>query len=204
MDMRARLVAAAALVYAENGYRGATTRRIAQAAGVNEVTIFRHFGSKAALLTEAIHERSRNGTSEGLPAVPARPDREVTAWAQALMRHLVEQRALIRTCMGEMSEHPEIVDAARAQPERAMSELQAYVGRLQATNLARRDFTPAGAAGMLIGAVFSEAVSRDLMPAMYARKREENVAEYVRLFLRAIGVEAGARQDKRNGRKRTR
>ena len=46
MELRDRILEAAALVYAETGFRGATTRRIAERAGVNEITLFRHFGSK--------------------------------------------------------------------------------------------------------------------------------------------------------------
>src|SRR6185437_17057975 len=46
MDIRERLLGAAAQVYAEAGYRGATTRRIAHEAGVSEITLFRQFGSK--------------------------------------------------------------------------------------------------------------------------------------------------------------
>jgi len=40
----------------EKGYRGATTKKIADRAGVNEVTIFRHFGSKKGIV-EAIVEK---------------------------------------------------------------------------------------------------------------------------------------------------
>ncbi|MEO7475110.1 MAG: TetR family transcriptional regulator, partial [Gemmatimonadales bacterium] len=39
MNVRDQLLTAAARVYAEVGYRGATTRRIAQEAGVNEITL---------------------------------------------------------------------------------------------------------------------------------------------------------------------
>ena len=53
-DARHRILAAAARVYAQHGWRGATTRRIADEAGVNEVTLFRQFGSKDALLATAM------------------------------------------------------------------------------------------------------------------------------------------------------
>src|ERR1051326_2984409 len=53
MERREELLRAAARVYARHGYRGSTTRRIADEAGVNEVTIFRQFGSKDALIHEA-------------------------------------------------------------------------------------------------------------------------------------------------------
>ena len=46
MDVREQLLEAAVKVFAIAGFRGATTRRIAQEAGVNEVTLFRQFGSK--------------------------------------------------------------------------------------------------------------------------------------------------------------
>jgi AcrR family transcriptional regulator len=46
---------AALAVLAERGYAGATTRRIAEAAGINEVTLFRRFGDKRQLILTAIH-----------------------------------------------------------------------------------------------------------------------------------------------------
>ena len=64
-DTRIRILKAAAEIIAEKGYTRTTTRAIAEAAGVNEVTIFRHFGSKRNLFSEMIQ-----------PALcPARPDR---------------------------------------------------------------------------------------------------------------------------------
>jgi AcrR family transcriptional regulator len=42
-------------VLAQRGYAGATTRRIAEAAGVNEVTLFRRYGDKRRLVVAAIH-----------------------------------------------------------------------------------------------------------------------------------------------------
>jgi AcrR family transcriptional regulator len=53
---RARLLSAAHETFGALGYRGATTRDIAERAGVTEPMIFRHFGSKAALFQEAAVE----------------------------------------------------------------------------------------------------------------------------------------------------
>ena len=46
---------AALAVLAQRGYAGATTRSIASAAGVNEVTLFRRYGDKRGLVLAAIH-----------------------------------------------------------------------------------------------------------------------------------------------------
>ncbi len=43
-------------IIAARGYAGATTRQIAEAAGVSEVTLFRKYGSKAELV-KAYHQR---------------------------------------------------------------------------------------------------------------------------------------------------
>ncbi|HEY6326474.1 MAG TPA: TetR/AcrR family transcriptional regulator [Candidatus Cybelea sp.] len=47
---RERILRAAREVIGRKGKRGATTREIADVAGVNEATLFRHFGTKEALL----------------------------------------------------------------------------------------------------------------------------------------------------------
>ena len=49
-ETRARILAAAREIFEVNGTRGTTTREVAIRAAVNEATLFRHFGSKAALL----------------------------------------------------------------------------------------------------------------------------------------------------------
>src|SRR5919201_1813350 len=76
IDNRSRILDAAARVYAEYGYRGSTTRRIAVAAGVNEVTLFRTFGSKAALIGEAVrsHAAAVGSHHATLPADPVDPE----------------------------------------------------------------------------------------------------------------------------------
>jgi AcrR family transcriptional regulator len=49
-ETRARILVATREIFERNGTRGTTTREVAERAGVNEATLFRHFGSKAALI----------------------------------------------------------------------------------------------------------------------------------------------------------
>lgn len=51
---RQLLLTAARDIFAQRGYKGTSTRDIAERAGVTEVMIFRHFGSKANLFQEAV------------------------------------------------------------------------------------------------------------------------------------------------------
>jgi TetR/AcrR family transcriptional repressor of mexJK operon len=50
-----KLLLATIDLMAEKGYDGTTTKEIAVAAGVNEVTLFRHFGTKVKLLEAAFN-----------------------------------------------------------------------------------------------------------------------------------------------------
>jgi AcrR family transcriptional regulator len=191
MNVRDQLLAAAAQVYAEAGYRGATTRRIAQVAGVNEITLFRHFGSKEALLLEAIARAGAEMASVPLPDVPADPERELIVWARAQLTHMVDRRSLIRTSMGEMVEHPDLICSIDKPPVRAAAALARYLGRLRERGLATAPFDAQVAAAMLMGTLFGDAMGRDIMPELFARDTEASLREYVRLMLRAVGVRVG-------------
>src|SRR5476651_680593 len=51
---RQLLLSAAARVFARDGLEGATTRTISREAGVNEVTLFRQFGTKEHLIEAVV------------------------------------------------------------------------------------------------------------------------------------------------------
>lgn len=190
MDIREKILEAAGRLYCEAGFRGATTRRIATEAGVNEVTVFRHFGSKEQLLREAI---GRDWAAVECPKPPARPDQvvaELTAWACSFTDRLRAAAPLIRTRMGEFEEHPGIVPPDGSPPARAALGLVSYLEQLRDRGLTTTAFDPPAAAALLIGALFTDAIAREGMPDMFTSDAHAGIAEYVRIFLRGIGVAA--------------
>lgn len=56
LSTKDKIIEAAIELVNEKGYKGATTREIADRAGVNEVTLFRHFGNKKGIV-EAIIQK---------------------------------------------------------------------------------------------------------------------------------------------------
>lgn len=188
MTVRDQLLDAAARLYAEAGYRGATTRRIAMQAGVNEITLFRHFGSKDALMREAIMRAGATPADQLLPEVPRDPQRELRDWARGHIAQLRERRSLIRTCMGEIEEHPGIFSAHNSPPALAAAALSRYLRRLREAGMAKAPFDETAASAMLIGALFADAMGRDIMPGLYRNEPDEAVEQYLQLFLRGLGV----------------
>ena len=117
---RHKLLEAAARVFARSGLEGATTRGIAREAGVNEVTLFRHFQSKDNLLA-AVLRQTFSGPGEalqeqGLPPpfspvfVPGENRdlrAELSQHIQSYERLVRQHIALLRTLIGEIHRHEE-------------------------------------------------------------------------------------------------
>jgi AcrR family transcriptional regulator len=186
--IRERLLDAAARVYAETGYRGATTRRIAHEAGVNEITLFRHFGSKTTLILEAVRQANLRSDCPTVPAVPGEPATELRAWVRAQLDHLTALRSIIRTSLGEVEERPEIIPMIGERPREVILALSAYVEQLQRDGRAASDIDARTAALTFFGSLFADAMGRDVMPELYHESLEESADRYATVFLRSIGV----------------
>jgi len=189
MELRDRILKAAAEVYATSGFRGATTRRIAEHAGVNEVTLFRHFGSKTRLLQEAMHCVDLASEPCELPAVPVDPRRELAEWAARTHADLFAKRSLIRTAMGEIEERPGFLFTDQSPPVCAGLSLRQYVQRLREAGRIAPDVDPRAAAGMFMGTLFADAITRDILVGVFSEPAEASLQRYVDLFVRALGVE---------------
>ena len=187
MDIRTRILEAATKVYAEVGYRGATTRRIAAEAGCNELTLFRHFGSKEALIHEAVACCGPASALIPLPENPVDPWSEVRQWAGLHFVMLRQHQSLIRTTIGELEEHPDLVRPSDSYCL-AYEQLGAYVAKLQADGRAHADVDPMCASAMLLNTVMMNAIMRDIMPGQIPDEPEQQLDQFVRNFLRGIGA----------------
>lgn len=189
VNTRTGILNAACGVFAQHGFRGATTRRIADAAGVNEITIFRQFGSKEALIREAMQHLTQSANLATLPAIPVDPQRELGEWSEAFIQHLRLRSSIIRKTMSEIEERPEMSECASYVPRQASTDLCDYLTALKEQGTIRADFEPKTAAAMLMGAIFSDAMGRDMMPDVFPQPESEAAEKYTGLLLRALGVE---------------
>ena len=203
MNRRDEILAAAAEVFAQHGFRGSTTRRIADAAGVNEITIFRQFGSKEALIREAMKHMTESAGLVELPAIPSDPERELTDWSEAFIQHLRLRSSIIRKTMGEIEERPEMSKCASYVPTQASNALCQYLVALRRQSRTSEKFDPKTAAAMLMGAIFADAMGRGMMPDVYPQPQEKAAHMYTVLLLRALGVETGSRRTTSKHTKRT-
>ena len=202
MDVRTALLDSAITVFAESGIRGATTRRIAQNAGVNEVTLFRHFKSKDDLIHAALEQFVARLEWRALPDTPVAPKTELLEWSRAHYRELMKHRAFIRKVMSEHEENPGHCSVGLKASAPIASELTSYLTRLKKAGLTCGTWDERAATSMLMGALFSDAMGRDTMPERYPYSQREGVEWYVELLVRAIGAHAPAAAPARRTRKR--
>ena len=191
-EIKNRILSAAARVYSQHGFRGATTRLIATEAGVNEVTLFRTFGSKAELLQEMLQSHANTHAAPVIGDDISDPQTTLTEWCGTLMDYLRSHSDIVRKTIAEADERPDAACAACEGPSLAGSSLALYVERLMNAGLADRNTDLPTAVSMFMSAMFGDALYRDVMPRSFPQPAEEAASKYVATFLRAVGYRASA------------
>lgn len=140
-EARRLLLDAARELFARQDYRRTTTREVAEAAGVSEYLLFRHFGSKAGLFREALvlpFTTFVDGFGQTWQAVvPEETDEEELSrqFVGQLYDLLVEHRGLLLTLVAsEGLSEEEINDAGIADIRRALAAL----GQISAEGMSLR------------------------------------------------------------------
>lgn len=149
-------------VIAAHGYSGATTREMAETAGVSEVTLFRKYESKARLVQLAIEhiiaQTDFSAAARYTGDVRADLLRVVRAYQESAVRHNFFFSALF----ADLSRHPELVETLQA-PLQIFSAIEKLVARYQEAGVLK----PAPAAHLaaaLLGPLIYTAMMQSGMP----------------------------------------
>jgi AcrR family transcriptional regulator len=106
---RERILRAAFELISDKGFAGASTREIAQRAGVAEVTLFSHFTSKENLFRQTTQRHSTIPVLESvIPTITDKPINEgIAILVDAYISRLSENMAWIRIFQMELQRDPE-------------------------------------------------------------------------------------------------
>jgi AcrR family transcriptional regulator len=186
---RQRLLQAAARIFAEKGYSGATTRAIAEAAGLSELTLFRHFGSKKNLFMNVVQHGS------ALPGMQAALSGEISGdlhhdlqrIGSHFIKSIINRRKAILMTLFEAERVPEIRWATKAIPEQQRQMLASYLEeQIQAGRLQMRD--PSLMAQAYLGMLFAYAINMAMQDEIPLTENQltEIVEFFVDIFLKGV------------------
>ena len=184
-ETRQRIMLAAAQVFAEKGYARATTRALAAAAGVNEVTLFRHFGNKQNLFAAIIDEFAA-------PALTASIESQLTgdyrqdllAMGKLVMDILLKRQGAMRMMLCEAEHFPEVRQVLAQNPRQLRLVLSAYLEGQMERGLVRELHAQA-AAQAFWGMFFAYSISVGLLEEEVEPRLpiEQVVEQYVDIFV---------------------
>lgn len=186
-DTKQRLLEATLELISEKGYLGATTREIARMAGVTELTLFRHFGTKEKLFEELLRSYTfLPRLRELLPELDQCAYEEaLTLVATRFLLTMKERKAMMKILFSEIHIYPEKIKRMyRAFLDEVRSTLAVYFEAMQAQGLLRA-VSPQIAArtflGMLVHYFRTEEIMRE--NGMSRKKMDRNIRELVDIFI---------------------
>lgn len=182
IDTREKIVLAAREVIGRKGKRGATTREIADLAGVNEATLFRHFGNKESLIIAVAKYSCPDVKLRDVAAAFRGPvEEDLVALGLSMTHHMESMRDMIRWSLVETDYENSIFSKEAWRPQTAIRDVvrDYMAAKVDAGVLAGE---PDDLASMFIGMIFARTISREKFPdsrlftdAQYAIRQFVNV-----------------------------
>lgn len=183
-----KLLAATLKLISMKGYPGTSTREIASEAGVTEVTLFRHFGSKERLFEEMLKQYSfLPELKELLPELENRS----ADYKDGLIRigtrffeTLKERKSLVRIMTCEIQVYPEKVRVVHSRFIDEMVRLLADYFNIRQDKGVLKRFQSGIAAKAFLGMIFSFFHVEEIIKGRDLDKNEvrKTMIEFVNIF----------------------
>ncbi len=189
-DTKESLLGATLKLISSRGYLGATTREIAREAGVSELTLFRHFGSKERLFEEMLNRYTfLPRLRELLPGLEGLPcDEALMSVGIRFLETLKERKSLVMIMFSEMNIYPEKIRMVHKRfIDEMIMTLATYFRRLQKRGLLRK-FSHTTGARAFLGMVFSYFQTEEIVKGRNMNKNEmqRTIGEFVDIFVRGV------------------
>lgn len=186
-DTADRVLDAAAELFAERGYAATTTRAVAERAGVNEVTLFRHFQSKAGLLRALAERLARRQAGRAAASAPASESVRETLLRLARMEieNAIEDGGLALRLAFDARSVPEVAEVIGDRVPSNLTALAEYLAERQAAGELRDDIDARVMAEAFFGLTSSYVMYRQIMGAAEVPadvETDEGIGQLVDLF----------------------
>lgn len=189
MPTRDRILDAAAVVLAERGIAGATTKQLAAAAGCSEALLYKYFADKQQIFLAVLTER----VPQTVPPAPGGPLEEeltgVVAWLTGFFTTTFPMAASIFGAPELLSEHRAGVSAHGGGPAETIAMMRGRLEAARSEGRVRADADLDSAARLLVGFAFHRAFLAAYAGSGSVDDAEEFARRGVALVLPALEVE---------------
>ena len=185
-NTKQHLLEATLKLISEKGYLGATTREIALEAGVTELTLFRHFGSKERLFEELLKSYTfLPKLKELLPELEGLPYEEALELiATRFLLTLKDRKAMIKIMYSEVTIYPDKIRAVyNGFVDEMRSTLAGFFEGLKRRGIIK-DVSPEMAARVFLWILFSYFRSEEIMRPGGMKKdvMDQHVRQIIDIF----------------------
>lgn len=144
----AQIFEAAMDTITRHGYAGATTRQIAAAAGVSEITLFRKYGTKAELVKRAIAALVDQAAFRSAIRYTGDLQADLKRILQAYRDVVVQHDRFFSVLLGELQHTPELVESFE-QPLSLFQAIARLLARYQKAGILKPESPLLGVAALL-------------------------------------------------------
>ena len=184
-----RVLEAAKNLLVKHGYKATTTRRIARNAGVNEVTLFRKYKSKARLIEAALTEVEVNAHASFDSVFDKDKDTYVKTSIRTLGENLIQftrdESDLMILQFTEGLRMPSVADALSSVPQKVLTHLTEYFQE-QIERGSIRKIDPKIAALVFMSYVSYSQVARLLLGDEFIEDHEKSFENFLDVFTGGI------------------
>ena len=163
---------------AERGYAGATTRQIAEAAGVSEVTLFRKFGSKAELVKRTISALVEQTKFESATQYSGDIHADLLRVVKAYREGVIRNEHFFFVLFAELSRTPELADSF-SQPLGLFQSIGKLLSRYQAEGVLKPENPLHSVASLLGPLIYFSMIARSAGETMPPMESEAHVLHFL-------------------------
>ncbi len=188
-ETRSRILQAAQRLFARRGFDGTTTHDLAEAAGVAEGTLFRHFENKKAILVEVVTQGWVEILTDLLTELSEMGSYKAIAQVmKKRMLNLHQNADLLRVCFIEAQFHPDLRDRIQAEVIVKMTDVAEAFFQTAMERGIYRPMNPRVVAQVFLGMFTVAGFSRDtLMPEQSSPDAMKEMAEGIAdIFLNGV------------------
>jgi AcrR family transcriptional regulator len=200
-ERRQQILRVAMRLFSQRGFRGTTTKEIANGAGVSEAMVFRHFATKEELYRAILDHKACAGGLDPCQlladAIARKDDRAVFAGlARAMMQHHEQDTDFMRLLTHAALEEHQLVELFFERNVRQMYELLGGYIRERQRDGAFRPVEPAIIVRAFLGMIIHHSLNNTLWDkrrSLLDIPNERAAQEFTNIMLGGIAVAANGK-----------